>query len=395
MKFHHLLFCGIIFLSIILGCRNREAQLIMPEKLFELSIGKAETDLSYFTQKHISSINNIKIKMRDGLIYILDGNLDKLMEFNSYGEILSLWYDPTKNPQPTLLRENTEENITATKKAFPLSFHNAIDFAVNSQKQIFLVDSLPVEKAPLSPEYGLTLNNQIICFNKEGIAEYILGQEGIAGTPFPYISDINIDKNDCLNISCFTKTGKLFFRYDKKGHLLHKTQIVDHDIPLLRKDTISRQAEFLPSNSSHELLIRCDTYTINTNSNDMLFYSFYKTILWSYDLNENKFKGYFNLPNTETRVSNSSSLSESTYPVMVSTDGFDHRGNSYFSYIEQNDIERLVILNQFSESIETKRIFTGFENMLMIKRFITPEGIVLAMIFKEDKVEVVWWRTDL
>ena len=80
---------------------------------------------------------------------------------------------------------------------------------------------------------------------------------------------------------------------------------------------------------------------------------------------------------------------------MLTTDGFDHRGNLYFSSIEQQDIERVLILNQISRNIETRRIFTAFEKSIMIKRFVTPEGIILGIVFYPDKAEICWWRTDL
>lgn len=371
----------------------------MPEKLFELPIGKTETDLAFFTDRQISPLKDTRIKMRDGLIYILDPGTGKLAEFNSYGEILTLWYNPDKNPKPVLLREETEENHNpekeATKKAFPFRFHNPTGFAVNSQKQIYVADRLPDESVLDSAEYGLTLNYTVVCFGKTGKAEYILGQEGISGNPFPYITDISVDKNDCLNITSYTNSGKVFFKYDGKGNLLYKTVISDKMIPSVQKETVSRQAEILPTANPDHILIRTDLYSEKSNSNSTVHYDFLKTVIWAYDLKEKSFRGYFNLPNTETKVSDTASWAENSYPVMLSTDGFDHRGNLYFSSIEQEDTERVLILNQISRNIETKRIFTGFEKSIMLERSVTPEGIILGIVFYTEKAVVYWWRTDL
>lgn len=374
-------------------------QIVMPEELFVLPIGKTETDLAFFTDRQISPLKETQIKMRDGLIYILDPGAGKLMEFNSYGEILTLWYNPDRNPKPVLLKEekdisrNTEKE--ATKKAFPFRFYHPTGFAVNSQKQIYIADRLPDESAVDSAEYGLTLNHTVICFGKTGKAEYFLGQEGVSGNPFPYITDISVDKNDCLNITSYTATGKVFFKYDSKGNLLHKTVISDKMIPSVQKETVSRQAEILPATNSDNILIRTDLYSERSNSNSTVHYDFLKTVIWAYDLKENSFRGYFNLPNTETKVSDTASWAENSYPVMLSTDGFDHRGNLYFSSIEQEDTERVLILNQISRNIETKRIFTGFEKSIMLKRFVTPEGIILGIVFYPEKAVIYWWRTDL
>ena len=80
---------------------------------------------------------------------------------------------------------------------------------------------------------------------------------------------------------------------------------------------------------------------------------------------------------------------------MLSADGFDLHGNLFFSSIEEPGIERLLILNQFSQDIVTKRIFTGFEKILLMRRCVSPEGITVGIVFTEEKAEIYWWRTDL
>ncbi|MDY3938836.1 MAG: hypothetical protein SOZ27_00955 [Spirochaetia bacterium] len=399
MKYCRFLLPAFLALIPVAGCRDKNTQLIMPEKLFELPIGKTETDLAFFNSNRVSPLTETQIKMRDGLIYILDPGTNKLMEFNSYGEILTLWYHPDENPKPALLKEESDvdrdSQKEATKKAFPFRFHHLTGFAVNSQKQIYIADRLPRESALDSAEYGLSLNQNVVCFSKTGKAEYILGQEGISGNPFPYITDISVDRNDCLNITCYTKSDKVFFKYDSKGNLLSKTVISDKMIPAIQKDSVSRQAEILPTANPDHILIRTDIYGERTNSNNTVHYDFMKTVMWVYDLKQNAFQGYFNLPNTETKVADTASWAENSYPVMLTTDGFDHRGNLYFSSIEQQDIERVLILNQISRNIETRRIFTAFEKSIMIKRFVTPEGIILGIVFYPDKAEICWWRTDL
>ena len=54
-----------------------------------------------------------------------------------------------------------------------------------------------------------------------------------------------------------------------------------------------------------------------------------------------------------------------------------------------------MILNQFSQDIVTKRIFTGFEKILLMRRCVSPEGITVGIVFTEEKAEIYWWRTDL
>ncbi len=378
-----------------IGCRSGETRLIMPEKLFELPIGKTETDLAFFTDNRSPSLQNVRIKMRDGLIYVMDPGVNKLMEFNSYGEILTLWFDPELNPPPTLLKENAEPGKEVTKKAFAFPFHRITEFAVNSQKRIYIVDRRPFENAVVSTEYGVPLVCTVICFGKTGEAEYTLGQEGISGNPFPFITDISVDNRDCLNITCRTKNGSVFFKYDDNGTLLYKADFPDRSVPSVQKETVSRQGEILPAQTPSRIFIRTDVYTEHSDKTNSADFDFLKTVVWVRNLEKNKFEGYFNLPNTETKTVGSALSEEAVYPVMLSADGFDLHGNLFFSSIEEPGIERLLILNQFSQDIVTKRIFTGFEKILLMRRCVSPEGITVGIVFTEEKAEIYWWRTDL
>ena len=78
---------------ILFSCYNSgSAKSIESEKLFTLEYGKFDNQLNLF---NISSIGNINtyIAMRDGFFYIANGESSKIMEMNSYGDLLTLYFN--------------------------------------------------------------------------------------------------------------------------------------------------------------------------------------------------------------------------------------------------------------------------------------------------------------
>ena len=81
------------FLSLLFySCFNAEKILSIDEiKLFELNYGNFEEQLNLFDVSKIGAINT-SLTMRDGFFYIVNGESEKILSLNSYGDLLSLYY---------------------------------------------------------------------------------------------------------------------------------------------------------------------------------------------------------------------------------------------------------------------------------------------------------------
>ena len=78
---------------LFMGCgRNSTIQSINETELFSLSYGNFEEQLSVADLNEVGSVRT-GIAMRDGFFYIIDGYAKKTMELNSYGDLLTLFYN--------------------------------------------------------------------------------------------------------------------------------------------------------------------------------------------------------------------------------------------------------------------------------------------------------------
>ena len=82
------------------GCSGSTYSTLEKEQLFSLPIGKMEDQLDVYYDGVSSFNDKIRVLMQDGIIFIANGRGLKVMEFSSYGDILSLYY----NPGPIILR---------------------------------------------------------------------------------------------------------------------------------------------------------------------------------------------------------------------------------------------------------------------------------------------------
>ena len=80
----------IIIISFSNCTKNNTIQSISETELFNLDYGNFEEQISVADLNQIGDIR-LGIAMKDGFFYIVDGYSKKIMELNSYGDILSLF----------------------------------------------------------------------------------------------------------------------------------------------------------------------------------------------------------------------------------------------------------------------------------------------------------------
>ena len=96
---------AIIIIVIFSACnKTTTIQSISETELFSLEYGNFEEQLSVSDLNQVGDIR-LGIAMRDGFFYIVDGYSKKIMELNSYGDILSLFYNEDSSTS-TLIQNN-------------------------------------------------------------------------------------------------------------------------------------------------------------------------------------------------------------------------------------------------------------------------------------------------
>ncbi len=132
-----ILFAAISILSVsflFTSCiGNETVQSISETELFKIPYGKFEEQLS------VSDLNNVGdvrygITMRDGFFYIINGESKKIMELNSYGDLLTLFYNEESEIASLLKKSNRADESIHHEVSYPFDYPGML--AVDSNQNI-------------------------------------------------------------------------------------------------------------------------------------------------------------------------------------------------------------------------------------------------------------------
>ncbi|MCR4790364.1 MAG: hypothetical protein K5839_04730, partial [Treponemataceae bacterium] len=195
---------------------------IEEENLFSLNYGTYEDELQLFSLDAAGQINT-NIVMKEGFFFISDDYAKKIMQFTSFGDLTGIIYNPNTNPEPSFVRKigNSQDNDSniksATQSAREHKFNSIEDIAIDSNKNIFVVDQISPERQETDPKTNLILREIVLKFSNDGKFSNYYGQEGIGGTPFPFIKNIFTTGGNELVVTSLSPEGYTVYWFDKNG----------------------------------------------------------------------------------------------------------------------------------------------------------------------------------
>ena len=209
--------------------RNETVQSISETELFSLPYGNFEEQLSVTDLNDVGDVR-FGIAMQDGFFYIVNGESKKILELNSYGDLLTLYYNEEVTPRPSFaIDDATVEN--ATRKAIEYPFNKLSKIAVDGRKYLYAVDSLPEERQEMNETETQVLSQIVLRFDGEGKFVDYLGQQGPGGTPFPYIRNIYVTQDNELVVVCHNGNGFVVYWFSMSGYLLFTVPISNDVVP--------------------------------------------------------------------------------------------------------------------------------------------------------------------
>jgi hypothetical protein len=369
---------SLFLILIFLSCKaeaNMEREL-----LFELSMGRGEDQIDLIQLSNIPFNKKSRIVMKDGLIYIANGNANKVMEFSSYGDILSLYYNPDENPEPVLLTNTTEGGNYSNRNAYTFNFKNIGEIAVSNNNHLLVEDLVPDNRIDYDEETDSTLNRIVLQFDKNGKFLNFLGREGIGGTPFPYIEKIEINNNDDIIIIARTiKTWNLYW-YSQNGSLKYTVKIPLDDLP------VPPDGEFIPSletivtaRNNNSVYLKIDYYNKKINNPDYAM-----SYIWMLDLNKESYTKSIRLPSTENTEGDD-------IPEFL---GINNADKFFFLTHLSDDTFQIMVIKDNGTVLIRSELTMKDEEISYRDLYLDPNGLLVAMLGEYDKVEVVWWRSD-
>jgi len=369
----------LVYLLVSLFSCNTESNM-KRHLLFNLSLGKGEDQLDLIQMANIPFNKKTRIVMKDGLVFIGNGNSNKVMEFNSFGDILSLYYNPHDNPKPVLLSDVSGGGEYSNRNAYAFNFRNTGDIAVTGKGHLLVEDSVPDNHFDYDEDTESILSRIVLQFDKEGNFINFLGREGLGGTPFPYIEKIEVNKKDDIIIITRIIEKWIIYWFSEDGSLKFTIKVPLDDLPVPPDGDYIPSLETIVSDHNRNLLYLKINYYNKANSN--LDYS--ESYLWTLDLNQKKYTNSIRIP--ELDAAKSDDISGFL--------GVNSAGNFFFlSHLSDNTFQ-IMVLND-TGSVIIRRDLTMMDNRISYRdMYLDSEGLLVALLGKIDTVDIVWWRSD-
>ena len=385
-------FTALVFLSC---SKSNQVHSVSENALFTLGYGNFEDELNLFDLAGTGSVRTY-MTMRDGFFYIANGASKKILELNSYGDLLSLYYNDE------ILRDVAfagKDSINSTKKAVPYPFSTLGPVAVDSRKYIYVVDTLPVERQERDAGSRLLLSFVVLRFDSNGKFIDYLGQQGPGGTPFPYVKNIYTSQENELVVICTTNDGLVAYWFSTSGFLLYTVPITKSTVPRLNLGDDSDVPAYIslenivPDCAERRLYVKVDYYvaSLDPQLKVQSGVDYYTTLLCPLDVTTGRYGNPLEIPAYEYSVTEN--LTKEVYNLP-----FDFLGvteNGWFFFIVPNEEGFIVQMVQpDGQRIVKRSLSVEHSKILYYTLSLSGNGIISALFVKSERAEAVWWRTD-
>ena len=387
-----------IYSLLLFSCTESSGVVSLEEnELFSLEYGNFEDQLNLFSLANPAPVQT-SLAMRDGFFYIANGEARKILELNSYGDLLSIYYNSEGNPTPSFADSESSQTVSTTRKAVEYPFNALGPIAADSRKYIYVVDQLPPERHEQDVENRLLLSQIVLRFASDGTFIDYIGQRGPGGMPFPYIKNIYTTQNSELVVVCQVNDGMVVYWFDRTGYLRSTIPFrVDHLPNSLAEDSLTdvyvSLDNIVPSLTEEKLFVKIDYYTssIDAASNVESGIDYTTSLLYSLDINTGVYGEPLEIPAYEQEVADG--FSRLVYHLSYDFLGVTESGWLFFIIADENEYS-IQMIQENGGRILHRHLEVDHRDTLYHSISLSPEGIISMLVAEEEKAKVVWWRTD-
>ena len=390
--FSALLLTGIFFTS-CLG--NETVQSINETEIFKLSYGKFEEELSSGDLNNIGDVR-FGITMQDGFFYIINGEAKKIMELNSYGDLLTLFYNEDSETAGIINKSNREKESVHHEVSYPFDYPGKI--AVDYNKNIYTVCTIPKDRQELSDDGNTLYSQTILRFSRDGSTVEYLGQQGPGGTPFPYIKNIYTTIKNELVVSALSAEGTVIYWFSSDGFLKYMIPVTSKNVPLPNTASASSEqfwtiSNVIPDPFSYTLYVQVDYYStyLDEDSKVQSGVNFIQTLLYPLNVESGLYDKAVTIPPYEESVV--SDYSRMTYRIPYDFLGVTRNGWKFF-IVKTDSGFNIEMIQTENQRILRRQFNVNHNNVLYDCMSLSLDGIITAMYLEPEAARVVWYRTD-
>ena len=389
--------CALCVLTFsLLSCtKSNQVHSVNENALFTLDYGSFEDELNLFDLAKTGSVRTY-MTMRDGFFYIANGEAKKILELNSYGDLLSLYYNDEVLKDVAFA---SKDSLNSTKKAISYPFSTLGPLALDARKYLYAVDTLPLERQERDVTKRLLLSNVVLRFDSSGKFIDYLGQEGPGGTPFPYVKNIYTTRENELVVICTTNDGLTAYWFSTNGFLLYTGPVTQNTVPKIQREDSSDApayisvANIVPDASEKKLYVKVDYYmaSLDPQLKVQSGIDYYTTLLCPLNVATGRYSDSLEIPSYEYSITEN--LTKETYNLP-----FDFLGvteNGWFFFIVPNEEGFIVQMVQpDGQRIVKRQLSVDHSKILYYTLSLSGNGIISGLFVKNENAEALWWRTD-
>ena len=399
------LFLSGIFMTIMIiantSCsKTGSIKTVNRENLFTMEYGTSEEKLNLFQIEGFAPSSKTRITMRDGIFYIANGDGAKIQCFSSYGDLLSMIYDPEKNPKPLLLNikeyngsDGNQINVLQGRMAVEHPLDRVGEIAIDSDKTIYVADKIPPERMYWDNETYSLLDNVVLRFDRNCIYRDYLGQEGVGGTPFPYISGLYATKNDDCIVVCADQKKWSVYCYDSEGILKYSLSIDRNKLPVAEDpEYIATLDTIIPDPDGIGVYVKIDYYRSVIDETTKTSMGLQYKSSWVYKMNSQTAifsEKYEILPYEDQNTLKNEAILK-TFGFL----GVTRFGYLFFSTVNDDGDMIIATYNLSKKTMKYYSVYIDQDEMNYISMHLSDEGILCALLASHTEARIVWWRFD-
>lgn len=390
----------VLIVCLLVSCKDEPLTKVEREKLFTLSYGRFEDQIDLFQLDSNSTGPDTQIFMKDGMFYIANSGSKKILQLTSFGDLLSVYYNPDANPVPSFASPESSDGsaapAAATQKAISYPFNHPVFLTVDSRKRLFVVDQVPSDRIEYDNDEQVVLRDVVLRFGSDGRFMDYIGQEGTGGTPFPPIVGVyNNSRNETI-VATKNQSGMKVFWYDAEGALLFRIPLDFKNLPSpydRDKVVLPSLEKILPDADSRRIYLKIDYYVevidSETKSNAGITYD--RSCLYPFDIDSGKYAAMIEIPSYEGVEKDS--IGTVSFKKPYELIGITASGWAFLSTPVPGGYT-LEILDTRSRRVHRRTLSVSDDELAYNVLTLSTDGILSALLATPNEASFVWWRTD-
>lgn len=381
----------------ICSCTRSYYKDIEFEELFQIPIGLSENRLYYSNTQDAQLHHSVQISMHNGIFSLSNSLTNKIVQYNSYGELLLSVYDPLRNAIPIYLNSNRNSNRISNRNAFPQQFQHIGELVVGEKGVLYVVDSVQPDQVVADRTQRTTLRDIVQRIDTKNNQQYYIGQEGVGGRPFPSIHGLFVSDAQQLIVICDSGDYWQIFWYSSDGKPQYTIE-VDHDsLPALidRADTIEIE-NIIPDARYDRLYMKLNYYRYrqnNASDTQEMPVEIISRVYWL-DLPSGIYQGYIDVPLEYTRQDSQRFGEGKGMNFIPQLIGLTQEQYFVFTTLLGNEKMGIMVIDTKNVVKLRRQVAINDKYLLFSDFHISKEGIISTLFGYRDRIRVYWWRLD-